>query len=186
MRRSLAALTLLLTATVAAAPAGAATRCSTAPTSWVAGSVDLCRGTLVYSDYVEDDYGADTGAVNTTSRSASLMPSAGDEGYPEGEDATADLIRLTLRSKGKRLLVSGLLNALYHPRSTVLAVAIDTDSNPKTGKGGKWGALDVSSRGWNRIAFLRAGNVRTNTITGSMPLPPGNRWRVQAVTAIAQ
>ena len=78
-------------------PADAARRCSTAPKSWTAGSLDLCRGSLVYSDYVDDDYGADTGAVNTNSRTASLAPTAGDQAYPAaGQDATADLVRLPL------------------------------------------------------------------------------------------
>ncbi|HUZ28779.1 MAG TPA: prolyl oligopeptidase family serine peptidase [Solirubrobacteraceae bacterium] len=158
--------------------------CSTAPHSWVAGSVWLCRGVLTYGDYVDDDYGADTGQINTTSRSASLMPSAGDQGYRMGQDATADLILLTLRVRGHRLFVSGLVNALYQPRETVLAVAIDTDNNPRTG-GGRWGQLDVSSGGWDRIAFFTNGDPKTNTISGSMPLPPGRVWRVQAATAIA-
>src|SRR4051812_27397928 len=73
------------TAAVAAVPGGtaaaASAACSTAPSSWTAGSVDLCRGTLVYSDYVHDDYGADTGAVMSTGRTAGLSPTAGDQTY---------------------------------------------------------------------------------------------------------
>src|SRR5688572_22786287 len=104
--------------------------CSTTPQSWVAGSVDLCRGTLVYSDYVHDDYGADTGATNTTSRTSSLAPTGGDQTYPvAGHDATADLVRLTLRIEGNELVVEGLLNALFTPTQTTLGIAIDTDNN---------------------------------------------------------
>ncbi len=154
-----------------------------APHSWVAGSTDLCNGTIVYGDYVDDDYGADTGAVNTTDRTAGLAPSAGDQGYPAGQDATADLIRLTLRVDGDQLRVTGLYNALYDPGSTVLAVAIDTDDNQATG-GGKWGSLNVSSKGWETIASFDKGDVAANTISGTMPLPPGTRWRIQAVSAI--
>src|SRR5437660_1669047 len=77
-------------------------RCQSAPHSWVAGSVWVCRGMLTYGDYVDDDYGADTGQIDTTNRSASLMPSAGDQGYPAGQDATADLVKLTLQVRGKR------------------------------------------------------------------------------------
>jgi pimeloyl-ACP methyl ester carboxylesterase len=182
---------VLLAGTLAAAPAqargghhGHPASCSTAPHSWVAGSVWLCRGVLTYGDYVDDDYGADTGGIDTTSRSASLMPSAGDQTYPAGQDATADLIRLSLQVRGRRLYVRGLLNALYQPHETVLAVAIDTDNNPRTG-GGRWGSLDVSSSGWDKIAFFNQGDPRTNTISGSIPLPPGRVWRVQAATAIA-
>jgi dienelactone hydrolase len=152
------------------------------PQSWVGGRADLCNGNIVYNDYVDDDYGADTG-MRTTSHTANLAPTAGDQGYPAGEEATADLIRLTLRPDGDQLRVTGLLNALYKPDSTVIAVAIDTDGNPLTG-GGKWGDLNVVSTGWDRIAFFDAGDVEKNTIEGSMPLPPGSKWRVQAVTAI--
>jgi dienelactone hydrolase len=165
------------------APASAAAKGTCAePYSWVAGTVDLCEGALVYGDYVDDDYGADTGA-RTTSHTASLAPTAGDQGYPQGQEATADLIRLTLRIDGDQLRIKGLLNALYQPDSTVLAVAIDSDGNPLTG-GGKWGALDVSSRGWDKIVYLDRGDPAGNTIEGTMPLPGGDRWRVQAVTAI--
>src|SRR4051794_8284817 len=139
--------------------------------SWVAGSVDLCSGTLVYSDYLDDDYGADTG-MRTTSHTASLAPTSGDQSYPAGQEATADLVRLTLKVEGDQLHVTGLLNALYKPDSTILAVAIDTDHNAATG-GGKWGTLDVNSKGWDKIAYFSKGDPGTNTIDGTMPLPPG-------------
>ncbi|MEA2436154.1 MAG: hypothetical protein QOF65_710 [Thermoleophilaceae bacterium] len=171
---------LLLVAT--AAPASAATGSCLVPHSWVAGSTDICGGALVYSDYVDDDYGADNG-TRTTSHTASLAPTAGDQGYPQGDEATADLIRLTLKVEGNQLRVTGQLNALYKPDSTVLAVAIDSDNNKLTG-GGKWGALNVSSLGWDKLGVFGSGDPATNTITGTMPLPPGDHWRVQAVTAI--
>ena len=180
MRRFLLATMLAATLAAAAAPAQAATDCL-APHSWIAGSVALCQGALVYGDYVDDDYGADTGQ-RTTSHTASLAPTSGDQSYPAGQEATADLVRLTLKVEGDKLHVTGLLNALYKPDSTILAVAVDSDNNPATG-GGKWGALDVSSKGWDQIAYFKTGDPATNTIEGTMPLPPGGSWRVQAVTA---
>src|SRR3954452_11896061 len=179
MRRLLPAVLLL----AAVVPATARADSCAEPSSWVAGSTSLCRGALVYSDYVHDDYGADTGATNTTSRTAGLAPTAGDEAYPDGKDATADIVRLTLRVDGDRLQVTALMNALFVPDSTVVAMAIDSDDNALTG-GGKWGALNVSSKGWDRIVYLDRGDPATNTISGSMPLPPGGRWRVQAAAAI--
>ena len=177
-----AAAVVLLAVLAAATPASAAERGTcTEPYSWVAGSVDLCQGTLVYSDYVDDDYGADTGQ-RTTSHTASLAPTAGDQ-YPAGEEATADLIRLTLRVDGDRLHVTGLLNALTKPDQTVLAIAVDSDANPLTG-GGKWGELNVVSTGWDQFAAFDKGDPGPNTISGTMPRPPGTRWRIQAVTAI--
>src|SRR3954467_2143130 len=110
---------LLPTAVLAAAAlipatARAADSCAE-PQSWVGGQTELCSGAVVYSDYVDDDYGADTGDSNTTDRTAGLAPTAGDESYPDGKDATADLVRLTVRIHGDRLQVTGLLNALYVP-----------------------------------------------------------------------
>src|SRR5437763_5968551 len=141
------------------AATSAAASCSTAPRSWMGGSVDLCRGTLIYSDYVDDDYGADTGNTNTTSRTSGLAPTAGDQSYPAGQDATADLVRLTLRVRKGRLLVRGLMNALFKPRETTLAVAINTDGKLTTG-GGRWKNLDVSSRGWDRLYLFKHANTR--------------------------
>src|SRR4051794_1964095 len=180
LRRLLPAAALAAAALI---PATAHADSCAEPASWVAGQTELCSGSVVYSDYVDDDYGADTGASNTTGRTAGLAPTAGDESYPDGKDATADLVRLTLRVDGDRLDVTGLLNALYAPDSTVLAVAIDTDGDDATG-GGKWGDLDVSSKGWDTIASFDHGDPATNTISGSMPLPGGTHWRIQAATAI--
>ena len=183
MTRAVVALVALLV--LAAAPAADAAAKCMKPYSWVAGATSLCRGAVVYGDFVGDDYGADTGETWPESqRIGSLSPGAGDQDYPEGQEATADLIRLTLRISGKRLLVRGLLHALYEPKSTVLAVAIDTDNDQTTG-GGEWGDLGVESRGWDRIEYFQRGNVRTNVIRGSMPLPEGRKWRIQAAVAIA-
>src|SRR4051812_41806153 len=183
-RVHLAVVAAAIGALIAPTPASAAS-CSTAPRSWTGGSVDLCRGTFVYSDYVDDDYGADTGDSNTTSRTAGLAPSAGDQSYPgSGQDATADIVRLTLRIKGKRLHVTGLMNALFQKRQTTLALAINTDGKNSTG-GGKWRNLDVSSKGWDKLYLFKRGNTKTNTISGNVPLPRGRKWRVQAAAAIS-
>ena len=160
-----------------------AKRACLAPKSWVAGTTNLCRGTIVYNDYVFDDHGADTGQP-LTNRIGDLSPTAGDQRYPEGQEATADLVRLTLKPHGKRLRVKGQLDALYSGDSTVLAIAVDTDDDRRTG-GGKWGDLDVSSSGWDQISYLSRGNTNKNTIRGSIPMPKGKRWRIQAATASA-
>ncbi len=171
---------------LASAPAADAAPKCMKPHSWVAGTTSLCRGAVVYGDFVGDDYGADTGeSWPESQRIGSLSPGAGDEDYPEGQEATADLIRLTLRIRGERLRVRGLLHALYEPDSTVLAVAIDTDGDKETG-GGEWGELGVNSTGWDEIAYFERGNTRTNVIRGSMPLPDGRRWRIQAAVANAE
>ena len=170
---------------VAAPSAHAAKPKCLEPQSWVAGQSALCGGALVYGDYVADDYGADAGEV-LNDRIGNLSPGAGDQDYPAGQEATADLIRLTLRISKGRLVVSGLLNGLYKPNQTVLAVAIDTDNNPATG-GGEWkGFAPISSKGWERLAVFKSGNERKNTVGGTIKLPKGKVWRVQAATANAE
>src|SRR3954452_10375959 len=182
MRRILGGL-LALAISLAAAPVASAAAECLAPHSWVGGTTDLCQGTVVYRDYVDDDYGADTGD-HSTDRTATLAPSAGDEDYPADQDATADLIQLTLRIDGDKLDVEGLYNALYDADSTTLALAIDTDGNLATG-GGQWRNLDVSSKGWDDIALFTKGDTKGNTISGSIPLPAGTHWRIQAASAIS-
>lgn len=118
--------------------------------SWVAGTVELCDGALVYRDYGFDDHGADLGGQRGA-RSSTLSSLAGDQRYPVGSEATADLVDLTLRIAGDRLEVEAELNALYEPDSTVLALAIDTDDDPATG-GGEWGELGIASDGWDVLA----------------------------------
>jgi pimeloyl-ACP methyl ester carboxylesterase len=172
-------------ALVVAAPAGAKTapQCL-APHSYVAGQSWLCGGALVYGDYVGDDYGADTGE-RLNDRIGNLSPGAGDIDYPKGQEATADLIRLTLRVSGKRLVVSGLLNALYKDDQTLLGLAIDTDNDEKTG-GGEWKGLGISSKGWDTYALFKQGNAKKNTVGGTIKLPKGKVWRVQAAVANAE
>lgn len=152
-------------------------------TSWVAGTVAYCHGVLVYRDYVYDDYGADLGLTYpAVSSTASLDPSAGDQRYPNGDVNSADLVWLKLWLTGGRLHVHAQLNALWHPNSTTLAVAVGP-AGGAAGRGGRWGGLDVSSSGWEEIAFFTHGDTQTNTIDGTMPAPRWPRWRVQAVTA---
>ena len=74
--------------------------------SWIGGTVDICNGTLMYRDYVYDDYGADR-TDPTAPTTGSLSRPAGDERYPEGQEATADLIDLSLSASGDTLPTTG-------------------------------------------------------------------------------
>jgi predicted esterase len=169
----------VLGALVAAAPAGGAVSACHAD-SWTAGTTRMCHGALIYDDYVFDDYGADTGS------SASSVPGgepSGDRRYASGEESSADLVRITLEVSESRLDVRFDLNALYRPDATVAALAIDTDDDRATG-GGQWGSLDVASKGWDVLATFDRGDSSSNVIVGSLPLPQGEHWRVQAVTGV--
>ncbi|WP_272963426.1 hypothetical protein, partial [Alcanivorax jadensis] len=124
--------------------------------SWVAGTTELCDGTLIYRDYVYDDYGADTGLVglspltvmNLLSRGGGvfnpiantpglLSPTAGDQRYPAGMENTADLVSLALALDGDELSVRFELNTLYGSDDSLAVIAIDTDNDSSTG-GGVW------------------------------------------------
>jgi dienelactone hydrolase len=181
---------VVATGTVAEAATASDATCGA--DSWTAGVTSICGGTVVYRDYVYDDYGANTGLVasNTCPAENPLMLPTGDQRYPAGEEGTADLRELRMRVDRGRLVVTFTLNALFHADSTVAAVAIDSDNDSTTG-GGTWPGLDVSSHGWDSVATFRAGDpgvtvdTVSNTITGSMPKPSGTSWRLQAVTARA-
>lgn len=143
--------------------------------SWVAGSTEMCQGRHIYRDYIYDDAGADTGLPSKT---------AGDQTYPAGAANSADLVNLHLWLENGRLRIRGELNTLFKADSTVLALAIDTDNNPETG-GGAWCDLKVASKGWEVLQTFRQGDPESNVIEGSIPIPKGTKWRVQAVAAQA-
>jgi len=158
-------------------------------TSWFAGSTDVCNGSLIYRDYVNDDEGADTGGVGydaqgTSSAFGTLAAPAGDQRYPANDTGTADLVSLKLTRVGGRVEVVAEVAALRHPGSTVLALAVDTDGNPRTG-GGTWPGLAVRSTGWDAMYKITTGDPETHLLRGSFPLPKAARWRVQAATAQA-
>lgn len=173
--------------TAAGAPAVAPMTQPCGGTSWFAGSTNICDGSVVYRDYVYDDEGADTGGLGydgTQNAFGTLALPAGDQRYPASDINTADLVKLELTRAGNTVNVVAEMNALFHPDSTILALAVDTDGNPATG-GGAWPGLGVRSTGWEQIYTFATGDPTTNTIRGSFPLPVAATWRVQAVTAQA-
>lgn len=158
-----------------------------AASSWIAGTTELCAGHLVYRDYVYDDHGADH--LIPTRRwpdlaSALMARPRGDDRYPRGAENTADLVRLELWIDGDRVQVRYELNTLYTEGQTIAGLAIDTDGELDTG-GGRWPGFAVASKGWEQVWRFDQADVERNLITGSFPLPPGDRWRLWAVTAQA-
>jgi pimeloyl-ACP methyl ester carboxylesterase len=157
-------------------------------TSWWAGTTAICDGTIVYRDYVNDDYGADTGKIaaydSSVTTLGSLAAPAGDVNYPVGAESTADLVRLELTPKDGKLHVRAELGALFEAGQTVLGIAVDTDDNAVTG-GGAWKELAASSTGWDELHLFKTGDPAANTIEGDIPLPARQTFRLQAVTARA-
>ena len=174
--------------------------------SWVAGTVELCDGALIYRDYIYDDYGADGGLIgispsngidllNVLSRAGGignpqattpglLSPTAGDQRYPAGLENTADLAKLTLQLDGDALKVSFELNTLFGSDDAQAVLAIDTDNDRATG-GGDWEGLGIRSDGWDKLYRFEQGDPITNTLSGSIPVPDSPTWRIQAVVAQA-
>src|SRR5262249_55586222 len=114
----------------------------------------------------------------------------------------ADIAAIRLRVSGGQLLVSFEMNSLFDADSTVAALAIDSDDNPATG-GGVWNfcappaapcvltanpdpvnGVPLSSTGWDEVHLFTGGDPATNRIEGAIPMPPGTRWRLQAVAAV--
>ncbi|MDQ3934578.1 MAG: hypothetical protein M3340_08090 [Actinomycetota bacterium] len=171
----LAVSALLATAT----GAGEAAACS--KSSWTGGETEVCRGTWVYRDYVYDDYGASrpTGAQKAW---PSLSAQTGDDRYPDELENSADLLGVEMRIRRGRLWLRFPLSALYRGDETIAALAVD--HTPGRG-GGQWPGLKVASDGWDDVHLFRKGDPKRNEIRGSIPLPPGKQWRVQAVAAQA-
>src|SRR5688572_28912535 len=71
---SLCALLAASASSAAPGPAG----CGTG--SWIAGTVDICEGRLVYRDYVYDDYGAQ--GLGQAPSTGSLSNPTGTQSYP--------------------------------------------------------------------------------------------------------
>lgn len=171
-------------------------------TSWAAGTVEYCRGELIYRDYVYDDYGADAGLLalnpsllNLTTRGGVrglpfattpglLSPTAGDVTYPADKRNTADLVRLSLREQNGQLHIEAELNTVFAANDALVAVAIDADNDTTTG-GGRWSPLAVRSSGWDTLVVLSDADPETNLLKTTVPMPVGAMWRVQAAVAQA-
>jgi dienelactone hydrolase len=175
-KRRVPYLLALALATLATAPS-TASACSKA--SWTGGETELCRGTFVYRDYVYDDYGASR-PVGPQKAWPALSAQVGDDRYPSELENSADLLGVELRIRRGRLWVRFPLSAYYRGDETIAALAID--HTPDRG-GGQWPELKVASDGWDDVHLFKRGDPKRNEIRGSIPLPPGKQWRVQAAAA---
>ena len=172
-------------------PAAAPSTCGQG--SWVAGTVDICGGELVYRDYVYDAFGArpaipgltlpqiiqglEFQSVPNFDAYGGLPPAGGQK----DQDQT-DLVALRIRVGGGQVHVSAELNAMSAPSAAKVAIAIDTDNNAATG-GGTWPDVATASSGWDEEHVLGAGDPTTNLIEGQFTQPLGATWKIWAVVA---
>jgi pimeloyl-ACP methyl ester carboxylesterase len=173
--------------------------------SWVAGTVDICRGELVHRDYVYDALGAaqhqrPPATVCHAGAPTDRHSLVEDHGYewlpPAGQVRTdpgnlGDLVSLRVSRAGKRLHVQAELNTLFEPDSTKVVLVVDTDGQVPGLPRPLPAVRGVQGIDWDEALVLADGepgvvvDVENNTLTGSMPLPGGSTWRLQAVTALA-
>ncbi len=166
--------------------------------SWIAGTVDLCAGGLIYRDYVYDDYGAQ--GLSQPPSTGSLSNPTGTQSYPGPNDNAvnnyADITAIRLYVGFSQVAVEIDVNSLFDPHSTIVALAIDTDDDPATG-GGEWADLiafpelstPLTSTGWDVLRVFSYDtayfDTNENRIYGIFDRPPGTHWRLQAVAAVA-
>jgi dienelactone hydrolase len=176
----LAALALACGLVVASAPSSPATPPEPCDeNSWDGGTSEWCGGDFVHRDFVYDDRGADTGALQET---VAKWPTAGDVDHrTHGQSLnSADLVTLRLARHGNDLDVRFELNTLLPTDATIAGLAIDHSP----GGGGEWPAIDVASAGWDDVHVFGERDAAANTITGTIPVPDADVVRLQAVIAL--
>ncbi|MEY2423738.1 MAG: hypothetical protein QOI95_3805 [Acidimicrobiaceae bacterium] len=187
---ALIAAVLVMAPPAQAAPTVAPSTCGQG--SWIAGTVDICDGELVYRDYVYDDFGARPGLPGLTL--PQIIQGLGFQSIPnfdaygglppaggqKDQDQT-DLVALRIRVSGGQVHVSAELNAMTVPSAAKLAIAIDTDGN--AAGGGAWPGVSISSAGWDQVHVFDTGDPSTNLIEGQFPQPAGTTWKLWALVA---
>jgi hypothetical protein len=160
--------------------------------SWVAGTVDICAGELVYRDYVYDNFGARPAVPGLTL--PQIIQGLGFQSIPsfdaygglppaggqKDQDQT-DLVALRIRVSGGQVHVSAELNAMTVPDAAKLAIAIATDGD--SADGGTWPDVAIASAGWDEEHVFTSGDPSTNLIEGQFLQPPGTTWKLWAVVA---
>ena len=162
--------------------------------SWIAGTVDICDGELVYRDYVRQLRRAalDPRSHAARDHSRPRVPVAprlrcirrpAPAGGQKDHDQT-DLVALRIRVSDGQVHVSAELNTMTAPDAAKLAIAIDTDNNPATGAL-TWPGIPASAAGWDDVHVFDSGDPSTNLIEGQFAQPAGTTWKIWAVVAKA-
>jgi hypothetical protein len=167
---ALAAMTLLLVAAPAAS-AASAHRADGKLGDWrgkptmLAGTSQVSRGELIYSDYLYDDYGADLNGTPDIPRfRAAYGVTAGDYRYPENRARygfnAADLRELRIASdrRGLHLLIA--LQTMKRRRAAIAAAAIDTDGRRGTGAGDWPAGVGLTTPGADRFVVVSGRRAR--------------------------
>ena len=136
--------------------------------SMVSGQTTLSRGELIYTDWLYDDFGADTDGLPSNSVAWGFMfyGTQGDYRYPTNESRfgtnAADLRELRLAADRKRLYMLVSLQTLLARDTTAGMLAIDTDGNSHTGAKTWPDGVGIDTPGADRFVTLwgTGGDVR--------------------------
>jgi pimeloyl-ACP methyl ester carboxylesterase len=112
--RVLLTVVALLAGSLPLAPASADTPWRGRPTL-ISGTSRLDHGEWIYTDFVYDDYGADTGPAWGQPNVVSLASTVGDARYPDGKaykDNAGDIVEVRVRAVGNDLHIRVLLQTL--------------------------------------------------------------------------
>lgn len=151
-RAALPLLACLLAGGLALAPARATAAAWVGAPTLISGTSRLDAGEWIHTDFVYDDYGADTGSWGQPNV-VSLAPTAGDARYPDGAayaDNAADIVEVRARPIGDDLEVRVLLQTITDASAPALWV--------------RAGAAEVIVTAANAVV-----DVAANTVTFTIP-----------------
>ena len=151
---------ILVASLLPLAPAKADPPWSGRPTL-ISGTSRLDHGEWIYTDFVYDDYGADTGPASGQPNVVSLAPTAGDARYPDGKayaDNAADIVEVRVRAVGKDLQTRVLLQTITQARTPAIWVRVDEFSEVFTNTNAK---VDVAA---NTVTFTMPKAAKGDTV----------------------
>lgn len=148
----------------------------------LAGTAQVSRGELIYTDYLYDDYGADlNGSPDMPSYRSDLSPTSGDYRYPDeperyGHNA-ADLRELRIAADPDAMHLLIALQTMKQPDAAAVTIAVDTDGEESSGEGEWPGGIGLTTPGADRFITVWGGHAR---VEGDMPDGRSTELRVTA------
>jgi pimeloyl-ACP methyl ester carboxylesterase len=158
-RRTFLTLVVLL-AVLPAAPATADSPWRGEPTL-ISGTSRLDHGEWIHTDFVYDDYGADTGPAWGQPNVVSLASTVGDARYPDGKayaDNAADIVEVRVRVVGDDLQIRVLLQTITRAGTPAIWVRADEISDVFTNANAK---IDVAA---NTVTFRVPNGARGDSV----------------------
>jgi predicted esterase len=128
--------------------------------SAISGVTNVSRGELIYTDWLYDDFGADTDGVplNPTAWAYIFYPTVGDYRYPTDEARygtnAADLRELRIAADRRRLHLLVSLETMIVRDAAAVMLAVDTDGQASTGAASWPDGVGIDTPGADRFVIL--------------------------------